>query len=229
GWSADKVTVIPNLVDDFDFDRPKLEGAQFHLGFIGVAPARKRMDLALDVLARLRRDDPRYMLFAKSKMPWNYDWIWQLDEERAHFDNVLRRIQTEPELRGAVTFDSFGPDVPAWLRRIGWVLSTSDDESFHLAPAEGMASRAVPVIRNWPGADTIYDSRWIQADPEAMAARIAEVNRTGRWAELGQVGRDQITSTFALDRVVEAWTSLLLENRPAYQPGTRLSPSPDLA
>ena len=141
GWPADKVAVIPNLVDDVEFDRPKLEGAQFHLGFIGVAPARKRMDLALDVLARLRRDDPRYALFAKTRMPWDYDWIWTLDEERAHFDTVLRRIQTEPELRGAVTFDRFGPDVPAWLRRIGWVLSTSDDESFHLAPAEGMASR----------------------------------------------------------------------------------------
>jgi glycosyltransferase involved in cell wall biosynthesis len=224
GWPADKVAVIPNLVDDADFDRPKLEGARFHLGFIGVAPARKRMDLALDVLARLRRDDPRYMLFAKSKMPWDYDWIWGLDEERAHFDGILRRIQTEPELRGAVTFDRFGADVPAWLRRIGWVLSTSDDESFHLAPAEGMASRAVPVIRNWPGADTIYDSRWIQPDPEAMADRIAEANRSDQWAELGEVGHDQVRRTFALERVVEAWIELLRENRPAFEPGLRLSP-----
>jgi glycosyltransferase involved in cell wall biosynthesis len=213
---AEKVTVVPNVVDDEDFDRPKLEGARFHLGMIGVTPARKRMDLAIDVLARLRRNDPRYVLFAKTKMPWEYDWIWQDATERALFDDVLRRIQTDADLRGAVTFDAFGPDVAGWLRRIGWVLSTSDDESFHLAPAEGMASRAVPVIRNWPGADSIYDRRWIHDSPEAMADAILEVNTHDGWAGLGQIGRDQVHGSFALSRVVDPWIALLAGNLPAY-------------
>ena len=37
------------------------------------------------------------------------------------------------------------------LRGVDWVLSTSDDESFHLSPAEGMASGAVPAVLPWPG------------------------------------------------------------------------------
>ena len=111
---------------------------------IGIAPALKRMDLALDVLARLRRDDPRYQLFVKTKLPWEYQWIWDVHAEREAFDDILRRMQIDPALRGAVTFDGFGPDVPGWLRRIGWVLSTSDGESFHLAPADGMASGPSP-------------------------------------------------------------------------------------
>jgi glycosyltransferase involved in cell wall biosynthesis len=213
-------------VDDVEFDRPKLEGAQFHLGFIGVAPARKRMDLAIDVLAHLRRRDPRYVLFAKTKMPWQYDWIWQDITERAHVDEVLRRIQTDPDLRGAVTFDGFGPDVAGWLRRIGWVLSTSDDESFHLAPAEGMASRAVPLIRNWPGADSIYDPRWIHISTEAMADFIGQANELGRWTELGQLAREQVRSTFALSRVAQAWTAILTSNLPSYVPEPVLIPSP---
>jgi len=216
GWPAAKVTVIPNFVDDIQLDRPKLEGAQFHLGFIGVAPARKRMDIALDVLAQLRQDDPRYQLFAKTKLPWEYPWIWGDVDERIAFDDVLRRSQTDALLRGAVTFDPFGPDVPAWLRRIGWVLSTSDDESFHLAPAEGMASGAVPVVRNWPGADTIYDPRWVHPDASTMAEAIADIARTGRWADEGRLAQEQVRSSYALDLVTEAWTRILVEDLPGF-------------
>jgi glycosyltransferase involved in cell wall biosynthesis len=227
GWPAAKVTVVPNVVDDVEFDRPKLTGARFHLGFIGVAPARKRMDLAIDVLARVRRRDRRYQLFAKTKMPWEYPWIWQEADERTQFDGVLRRIQTDPDLRGAVTFDGFGPDVAAWLRRIGWVLSTSDDESFHLAPAEGMASRAVPLIRSWAGSDSIYDRRWIHDDTESMAEAILEAGEPDRWAELGRIAHDQARATFSLDRVVDAWTEILTTNLPAYEPDPPTAASPE--
>ncbi len=151
-------------------------------------------------------------------MPWDYPWIWQEADERVHFDGVLRRIQTDPDLRGAVTFDGFGPDVAAWLRRIGWVLSTSDDESFHLAPAEGMASRAVPLIRSWPGADSIYDRRWIHDDSAAMAEAILRAAGAEQWAELGRIAQGQAHETFSLARVVDAWTQVLTANLPAYEP-----------
>ena len=154
-------------------DRPKLDGAQFHLGLIGIVPSRKRLDLALDVLEELRRDDDGYLLYVKSGMPWEHWWVWQNPAEREHYFDALRRVQRSPLLRDAVVFDDAGPDVAAWLRRVGFVLSTSDDESFHVAPAEGMASRAVPVIRHWPGAETIYDPRWIRDTPASMAASIA--------------------------------------------------------
>ena len=106
-------------------------------------------------------------------MPWEHWWVWQLPAEREHYSDALRRVQRSPLLRDAVVFDDAGPDVAAWLRRVGFVLSTSDDESFHVAPAEGMASGAVPVIRHWPGAETIYDPRWISENPAEMAASIA--------------------------------------------------------
>ena len=76
--------------------------------------------------------------------------------------------------------------MPAWLRRIGFVLSTSDDESFHVAPAEGMASGAVPVIRHWPGAETIYDTRWIRETPAEMAASIAALASPDDWEAAGR-------------------------------------------
>ncbi|MFD0685370.1 glycosyltransferase [Actinomadura fibrosa] len=209
GWPAGKVTTVPNWVDDAQLDRPKLDGAQHHLGMIGIAPSRKRLDLALDVLEDLRRDDPRFTLFIKSKLPWEYWWIWQKEEERAHYEQVFRRIRRSPLLAGGVVFDSYGRDVASWLRRIGFVLSTSDDESFHLAPAEGMASGAVPVLLGWPGADTIYDSRWIHADPAAMAASIATTVALDRWEQDRALARDQVRAAYGLDEVCRQWTDLL--------------------
>ncbi|MEW2359240.1 glycosyltransferase [Spirillospora sp. NPDC029432] len=209
GWPAEKVVVVPNWVDDLQLDRPKLAGAEHHLGMIGIAPSRKRLDLALDALEELRREDPRFTLFVKSKLPWEYWWIWEKPEERAHYEEVFRRIRRSPLLAGGVVFDSYGRDVPAWLRRIGFVLSTSDDESFHLAPAEGMASGAVPVLLGWPGADTIYDTRWIHRDAPAMAASIAATVREGRWEEERALARSQVRGAYALDEVCRQWTDLL--------------------
>ena len=114
-----------------------------------------------------------------------------------------------PLLRGAVVFDDAGPDVAAWLRRVGFMLSTSDDESFHVAPAEGMASRAVPVVRHWPGAETIYDRRWIHRDPAQMAAAIAALSDEADWRQAGDEAHAQAAAAFNLERVCEAWYRLL--------------------
>ncbi|MQA83987.1 MAG: glycosyltransferase [Streptosporangiales bacterium] len=214
GWPADKIVVVPNWVDAEAYDRSKLTGAQFHLGLIGITPSRKRPDLALDVLEELRRRDPRFHLFAKTKMTWDYWWMWNKAEEREHCDEMLARVQRSPMLRGAVVFDPFGPDVAAWLRRIGFVLSTSDDESFHLAPAEGMASGAVPVLRNWPGVETIYDTRWVHRDPAEMAEAIHAIVREGRWDDERALAKEQAREAYDLGRVGEMFTRLLTENLP---------------
>ncbi|MGK5555316.1 glycosyltransferase [Actinomadura kijaniata] len=209
GWPAEKVTVIPNWVDVDQLDRPKLPDARFHLGFIGAAPSRKRLDLALDVVEELRRRDPRFTLFVKTKMPWEYWWIWKRAEERAHYEKLFARLAASDSLRDGVVFDPYGRDVASWLRRVGWVLSTSDDESFHLAPAEGMASGAVPLLLPWPGVGTIYDARWIHPDPTAMADAVEMTVKTGRWEEERELARRQLRETYALDVVADAWTRLV--------------------
>jgi glycosyltransferase involved in cell wall biosynthesis len=209
GWPADKVISVPNPLDISQLDRPKLDGARFHLGMISIVPSRKRLDLALDVLEELRRDDDRYLLYVKSSMPWEHWWIWQLPTEREHYSVALRRVQRSPLLRDAVVFDDGGPDVAAWLRRVGYVLSTSDDESFHVAPAEGMASRAVPVIRHWPGADTIYDRRWIGETTADLAAHVVALDSDEAWRAAGQTAQEQVRA-FELGAVCRAWHRLII-------------------
>jgi glycosyltransferase involved in cell wall biosynthesis len=222
GWPEAKVVTVPNLIDVAQLDRPKLDGARFHLGLIGIVPSRKRMDLALDVLEELRREDDRYLLFIKSGMPWEHWWVWQNPAEREHYASALRRVQRSPLLRGAVVFDDAGPDVAAWLRRVGFMLSTSDDESFHVAPAEGMASRAVPVVRHWPGAETIYDMRWIHRSPADMAAAIAALADEADWRRAGDEAHAQASAAFNLLRVCETWRGLLTADLDPAVPGPRL-------
>ncbi|HEY0716363.1 MAG TPA: glycosyltransferase family 1 protein [Streptosporangiaceae bacterium] len=212
GWPSKKIVALPNTVEVGQLDRPKLDGARFNLGMLGIVPSRKRVDLALDVLEELRRDDERYLLCVKSGMPWDHWWIWQKPEERGHYAAALQRIQRSPLLRGAVVFDEAGRDVPAWLRRVGFVLSTSDDESFHVAPVEGMVSGAVPVIRHWPGAETVYDSRWIHESPAEMAAAISALATEEQWQEAGALAKAQAIEAFESRKVFATWYRLLTEN-----------------
>jgi glycosyltransferase involved in cell wall biosynthesis len=213
GWPARKITVVPNVIDTVQLDRPKLEGADRHLGMIGCFPSRKRPDLALDLLEELRRDDDSYMLFIKSWMPWDHGWwVWDNPRERAYCTGLLRRIQRSPLLRDAVVFDDPGPDVAAWLRRVGFVLSTSDDEGSHVAVAEGMASRAVPVLRHWPGAEGVYGTRWLHDDPAQMAASVRAL-RGAAWRRAGDAAHEA-AQPFSRPVVQAAWRALLTANLP---------------
>jgi glycosyltransferase involved in cell wall biosynthesis len=209
GWPSSKVIAVPNPLSTRQLDRAKLDGARFNLGLIGIVPMRKRLDLALDIVQELRRTDDRFQLQVKSGMPWEHWWVWQNPQEREHYTTALRRVQRSPLLQGAVVFDDAGPDVPAWLRRVGFVLSTSDDESFHVGPAEGMASRAVPVIRHWPGAETIYDKRWLHEAPQDMAEAIAACAADPQaWRSTGELAREQVLG-WDLAEVTRAWHQLL--------------------
>ncbi|WP_179646908.1 glycosyltransferase [Spinactinospora alkalitolerans] len=210
GWPADRVAVLPNWVDVDQLDRPKLPGAQHTLGMIGIAPSRKRIDRGLDVLAELRRRDPRYTLAVKTKQPWDYWWVWNRPEEREYYERAYRRIQRSELLADGVVFDPYGPDVAVWLRRVGFVLSTSDDESFHLAPAECAASGGIPAVLAWPGADTIYSRRWIHEDTGAMADAIHSIVTEGRFDAVRAAARDEIAAKYSLRRVRGLWTDLII-------------------
>lgn len=210
GWPTDRIVVIPNWVDIAQFERPKLAGAEYTLGMIGISPHRKRPDLGVEVLSLLRRRDRRFRMAVKSKLPWDYWWIWRRPEEQVEAEKLFHRLHEDETVAGAVTFDGFGGDVAAWLRRVGWVLSTSDDESFHLAPAEGMASGAVPALLPWPGADTIYDVRWIHEDPRRMADAIYDTVASGQWAATARLAHEQVAASFPLDDVCGTWARILV-------------------
>jgi glycosyltransferase involved in cell wall biosynthesis len=175
-WTDTAFRVIPNAVDLMDLRRSKEPDHRFRLGLVGIVPMRKRLDRALDLLEELLQEDPRYTLHVRGRMPWEYAYEWKKPFQREAYLEIFDRIGRSPALRDAVVFEPFGPDMASWLRKIGYVLSPSSDESFHLAPAEGMASGSVPLFWQRPGVDDIFSNRWTGETTSQIRAFVSALN-----------------------------------------------------
>lgn len=168
-------SVIPNAIDAVDLDRPKLGGAEFHLGVLGIVPFVKRPDRAVDLLERLLERDDRYVLHLRGRMPWEYQHEWKKNLQQQTYLDFFQRIRESPALRRSIVFEPFGADVGSWFRKIGAILSPSSFESFHLATAEGMASGSLPIVWARDGATEIFGQANVYDDCSAMAERILEI------------------------------------------------------
>ncbi|MGJ9402603.1 hypothetical protein [Arthrobacter sp. KK5.5] len=209
GWPDHKTTVIPNSVQSADLSRPKLRGSRFHLGMAGIVPALKRPDRALDLLELLLEADPRYTLHLRGHKPWNYTWEWKKPLNRDAYLAFFERLRQNDTLREAVVFDPFGPDMGNWFRRIGWTLSPSTRETFHLAPVEGMASGAVPVVWRREGADEIFSEAWSFDDTRAAADFILAANaEPGRYDEFGRAAAE-LAARYDARLVRAQWLNLV--------------------
>ena len=199
---------------------PSSTAPRFHLGMIGMVPSRKRLDLALDVLEELRRDDDRYLLFVKSGMPWEHWWVWQNPAEREHYSERAApgAAVAAAARRGGVR--RRGPRrAPPGCAGSASCCPPATTRAFHVAPAEGMASRAVPVIRHWPGAETIYDTRWIHRDAGRDGRAIIALGSIRRLAARPGETRTSRRAAFDLARCAAAW------HRPAHRgPGPGAGP-----
>lgn len=156
-----KLKSISNMIDTEPLDQPKnVVEIHFNLGICGILPKRKRPDKAIDILEKLYQQDKRYKLFIKSKKPEDLPWLMSRPEEQQYYEQLEKKIQTSPA-RDRIIFDPHGDDMAEWFRKIGYILSTSEFESFHLTPLEGMASGTVPVILDWPGSRAVHDQQFI--------------------------------------------------------------------
>lgn len=175
GWAPERIHVVPNALDAADLGRPKLPGAQYRLGLVGIVPFLKRPDRAVDVLERLLAEDERFTLHIRGRMPWEYPHVWSKPVEQEAYLDFFERVGSTATLRDAVVFEPFGADMGSWLRKIGFVLSPSSNESFHLAPAEGMAGGAVPVVWERPGSADVFGEDMVVSDADAAAERVLEL------------------------------------------------------
>lgn len=201
-------TVLGNFVDVGHYSLPKFGGAEFTLGIIGTAPARKRLDLALDTLELLARRDDRYCLRVKGASPASISWLWARSVEREYYQKVYSRINSGP-LRHRVIFDPQGHDVHRWLQMIGAILSPSDYESFHMAVSEGAASGAIPVTWAWEGAQEIYPEFQLVHSAEEAAALIEFHNRSTAGPRYREQVREIIRTRYDSSVITARWDELM--------------------
>lgn len=208
GWPLQRLVYLPNYVDLAAMDRPKYRQSQFRLGLAAAVPQRKRLDLALDVLAALRAQDGRYSLSVRMPAPWQVQYVARRKDELAYFSRCYQRIETDPLLRGAVSFDGFSQDVSSWLRGVGIVLSCADNEGNPVAVAEAMASGAVPLVRNWPGAHELLDP-WVYSSAAQAVQAITELADDDLWWERSHAAKVAACRELDPARVVAGWAALL--------------------
>lgn len=206
-WPVNKMVYIPNYVNSRYFRREKLEGAEFTLGIVGITPDLKRLDLALDLLERLRSVDLRYSLRVRGDLPTTHiNWEKQ-PVQAEQWGSILRRLEQNPLLRNSVHFDTPGRDMAAWYQQIGVILSTSDIEGSHVALAEGIASGALPVARNWPGIETLWPKDFVFQNIDDAVKWVLR-SRNVRW-RTAQVQRFSGLRCLDQDRVLGAWWDLV--------------------
>lgn len=168
---AHRVRLVDNPHDYSAFTVRKVDGADRTLVQIGWAIPVKDALFTLDVLERLRADDPAWrLLLVGSEPPADPP-----ARERAFVGRLRARLE---EMGDAVEVLGRRDDVPEVLRRTGFVISSSRHEGTHESVAEGAAAGCVPVVRNWPeaarwgGAATVYPSAWVVEGVEDAVARI---------------------------------------------------------
>lgn len=206
-WPIEKMVYIPNYVNSRYFHRPKLDGAEFTLGIVGITPDLKRLDLAIDLLERLRMTDLRYVLRVRGNLPTDHiNWHKQ-PLQAQQWGSILHRIESNPLLRNSVHFDLPGRDMASWYQQIGVILSTSDLEGSHVALAEGVASGALPVARRWPGIETLWPEEFIYDDLESATDSI--LNSRNHQVRKRQISRFQKLKCLDQDRVLQAWWDLI--------------------
>lgn len=172
------IHIVPNPVDVDRFTTDKEPEARWTLGLIGWAQRVKDPTFAVELLSLLRRHDDRWTLrlIGADLAPVNR----RSETEHAA---AFRRRALQPDVRDAIDYVSYTSDLPGAARRIGWALSTSVRESFHIGLMELAASGAVPLVRNWPlyrdlggGAASVVPASWVVETPQEAAERILQLD-----------------------------------------------------
>lgn len=201
--------VIPNAVDLDDFDRPKLPTARFTLGFIGMVPIHKRPDRAIVLLQELLQHDDRYVLRFKGRLPWEYPYEWKNAVQKQLYLEFFHEVVSDKEVLNHVVFDNFSADVASWQRRIGFMLSPSEVESFHMAPAEGMAARSIPIFWQREGVSEIFGSEFASRTLDENVRYILEARDEAIFNERGNYVRE-VAAKWAPNVLMAKWRMLFL-------------------
>ncbi|WP_109471093.1 glycosyltransferase [Ornithinimicrobium cavernae] len=227
GVAPEKVHVVPNMLNTSDLTRAKRTGAQFRLGLVGWVPFLKRPDRAVDLLEALLEQDDRYTLHIRGRAPWEYPHYWNNALERQVYLELFQRLGSE-RLREHVVFEGFGADMASWLRKIGVILSPSDHESFHLAPAEGMASGAYPIVWERQGASDVFGPEYVHADTASAVDRVLGLRDEMMWREAAGLAADVAVARWDSQALQRQWIDLArgeptLSNPQQFPSGDRTS------
>ena len=190
---APRTPVVSNAIPLDRYRRPKHPDARFSVGLIGSTAIAKDPRWAFEVLRELRRRDDRYRLMLIGK-----DIDGTPTPQTAAYHRAYAEELADLEAQGAARRLGHTRDVAGALAQVGVILSSSVREGFPLALAEGAASGAVPVVRNWPffagrpvNPRSIFPADWVVDTPAQAADRIIAHTATEEvWRKTGEAAAE---------------------------------------
>lgn len=195
-----RVHVIEHGVDSRPFDHPPDPQRARTLGMIGWGRVVKDPLWTLEVLAELINEDPTWrLLLVGHSLDRDTD-----HRARAYRAELDQRLQGP--LDGHVEIVDQTDDVPTQAARMGFIISASLRESFHLGLVEGVLAGAVPVVRNWPahrggtGPRGLFPSHWVVDDVPEAASRIRHLADEDAWHRAAQDAQAHARQVFSNDR-----------------------------
>lgn len=220
------VETVEDMIRTFKFDRRKcrvvanyLEIEKYHkssdperilrLALVGAIPARKGLLKALQLLRELRIYDKRYELTLFGKTVAELPWVANDPSERAYFAACDRYI-ADQMLGDAVSHGGWVAPEEV-IHDYGFVLSTSDAESFHVSPAEGFVAGNQGVFLSWPGVEYVYPDSYIFSSVHSMRDYILQNRTLVEFEEKASEGREYVLENYSLDTFISRMKNLMLE------------------
>ncbi len=155
--------LLSNYVDSSIYTKKKRGDYLNHIAICGILPSRKGFYQGLELIEKLRHRDSKYKLYVIGDNSKNIGWIQNSPAEKAYYQRCSEYIENHNLSENVVFTGRLSRDT--MFLDVGFVLSLSDDtdrpESFHLTPAEGAMDGCISLIKQWRGAEYIYDSTFL--------------------------------------------------------------------
>lgn len=208
GIPREKIRLLPNFINVASYEQNEDPDKLFRLALVGCLPARKGLHRAIKLLADLKAIDSRYSLTIFGKKPVDLAWVKNDPQEVAYYERC-QRVAVELGVASSVTWAGW-TDLTKELCNFGFVLSVSDFESFHVAPAEAFAAGNVALFLPWRGVEFIFPRQYVMKDLESMRDAIAGTTDLQALEKLAEPGYKWVVSTMDTDKFVAAYDDLLV-------------------
>jgi len=165
GWPIEKTVIIPNFIQDdlLPFYQRK---RKVNLGMVGIIPTTKRFDRAVNLLEKLLDKGIDANLYIKGHRPEELPYMHSPGriKELDYYYAIYKRIENDTKLKNAIHFDGWGNDVQIWYQKINYILSPSENESFHYSLVDGVCTGCIPIVWPWEGSRNIFLPDWVVND-----------------------------------------------------------------
>lgn len=158
----EKMILLSNYIETDIYNGKKVGDFKHNIAIVGYIPKWKGLLKGLKILNELKKHDPKFKLHLIGKNYKEVSWVWNDPVERSYFDKCENFIKNN-HLEDSVIFEGW-KERSKMFSNIGYVLSVSDIESFHLAPAEGLCDNTLAFLLNWAGVEYIYPEEIIFED-----------------------------------------------------------------